>query len=408
MVPSSYDITVSNDKTCSTDHLLQYEYSYNNESAMNKAWENFWTNNGALLISTSWVIKYVDYINPTYLYNNMTRDEKSQDADEVATENSEYMRSKTNENCKLERSNFLDKCSSSELKSAPTSSLNTNFSYEDMTRQEADDKEADENKKKIVDLKTLSEDNNDWNPLSPFSTEESYEQQSNAEDEKLLRCDSTNNSTAKTNAISDSMTNVTKMSLTSSNCDSNSVHSSNPINSVTSSTKSNITDESLNQQKWNELWIEHLRVEYQKQYKLFVIKYKKEHDMKYDESYSNLNESGEDSIVIRQDEVTLHSLDDANNEKLSEPDSLQTDIPKMRRSKSAEFEQSYANENANTAKKTTKSNTLEKQRLIIDSVGMLLKNLRTTEQEPEIEQCPEASTQSIECKKIKYVILSVI
>jgi len=135
------------------------------------------------------------------------------------------------------------------LKSAPTSSLNTNFSFEDTIRQEVDDKEADENRKKIVNLEILSEDNNGWNPLNPYKSiypEKNYEQQSNAEDERLLtRCDST----TKTNAISDSMTNVTKMILTSSSSsDSNFVHSSNPINSVTSSIESSITSSSSDQE----------------------------------------------------------------------------------------------------------------------------------------------------------------
>ncbi|KAH0944348.1 hypothetical protein HN011_008127, partial [Eciton burchellii] len=53
--------------------------------------------------------------------------------------------------------------------------------------------------------------------------------------------------------------------------------------------------------------------------------------MEYDESYSSLNASRDDSVVIRQDEVTLQPLDDdANSEELSEPDSLETDVSKMR------------------------------------------------------------------------------
>jgi len=51
---------------------------------------------------------------------------------------------------------------------------------------------------------------------------------------------------------------------------------------------------------------------------LFIINYKKK-QYTNDESYSSLNESGEDSVVIRQDEVTFHSLDDnANSEELLE------------------------------------------------------------------------------------------
>jgi len=446
MGPSSYDITVSNKRTCSADIISQYEYdgydnSYSiyecNKSAVDIAWEKFWAKNGEQLIWASWIQKYADYINPDYFQNttHAARDEKSRDADinEVATEkyfeqNTHFL-SETYENCKFVHSNFaglLDKCNSSELKSAPTSSLNTNFSFEDTITQVVDDKEADENRKKIVNLKIVSEDNNGWNSLNPYSTEENYEQ-SNAEDERLLtRCNSTNNSTAKTNAISDSMTNVTKMTLTSSSSsDSNSVHSSNPINSVTSSIESSITSSSSDQENgfstedsdkyWQLLWRENFQMEYQKQYELFVTNYKKEHNMEYDESYSSLNESGEDSVVIRQDEVTLHPLDDdANSEELSEPDSLETDVSKMRQSKNAEFVQICANENT---KKTntcySKSNKSRTQRLIMDSVGMLIKNLQiTTEEEPEIEQCPDTSTHStikcMEYEKARYMTLSIM
>jgi hypothetical protein len=87
---------------------------------------------------------------------------------------------------------------------------------------------------------------------------------------------------------------------------------------------------------------ENFQIEYQKHYELFVTShsYKKEHNMEYDESYSSLNASREDSVVIRQDEVTLQPLDDdANSEELSEPDSLETDVSKMRQSKNAEFVQ---------------------------------------------------------------------
>jgi trimethylguanosine synthase len=100
MRPSSYDITVSNKRTCSAFLISQYEYdgydnSYPiyecNKSAVERiAWEKFWAKNGEQLIWASWTQKYADYINPDYFQNNThaARDEKSQDADinEVATE----------------------------------------------------------------------------------------------------------------------------------------------------------------------------------------------------------------------------------------------------------------------------------------------------------------------------------
>jgi len=449
MVPSSYDMAVSNKRTCSTDLISQYEYdSYDNsysiyesnKSAVDIAWEKFWAKNGEQLIWASWIQKYADYINPDYFQNNThaARDEKSQDRDinEVATEkyfeqNTHFL-SETYENVHSNFAGLFDKCNdSNELKSAPTSSLNTNFSFEDTTRQEVYDKETDkdddkdngkdENRKKIVNLK-ISEDNNGWNSSSPFSIEENYERQSNAEDERLLtRCDVTNNSTTKTNAISDSMTNVTKMTLTnSSSNDSNSVHLSNPMNSITSSIESSITSSNSDQENgfptedsdkyWQLLWRENFQIEYQKHYELFVTSYKKEHNIEYDESYSSLNESGEDSVIIKQNEVTLHPLDDDVNNELSESDSLQTDVSKTW-SKNAEFVQISANKNTKKINICNlKSNKLRTQRLIIDSVGTLITNLQiTTNEESKIESCQDTSIYSkyIEYKNVRYVTLSI-
>ncbi|XP_011334640.1 trimethylguanosine synthase isoform X1 [Ooceraea biroi] len=398
-----------------------YNYPYSvyyesNKSAMDIAWEKFWAKNGEKLIWASWIEKYADYINPDYFQNDArtAKDEKSQDAEinEVATEkyferNTRFA-SETCENlrCELVHSNFagfFDQSNSmandGELKPAPISSLNTNFSFEDTNRQEINDKEADENRKKIVNLEISPEDGNGWNPLSPFSTEENYEQPSNAEDERLLtRCDSINGSVAKTNATSDSMTNVTKMTLTSSSCDSNSVHSSNLMTSVTSSIESSITSSSSDQENeflmedndkyWQHLWRENFQMQYQKHYELFVANYKRENNMDYEHSYLSLNESetGEDSVLTEQDKIApLH--DDVNSEELSEPDSLGIDVPKMRRNKSVEPAPSG---NKNTKKNNTcysKSNKSRVQRLIVDSVGMLIKNLQITEKTDDTEQC---------------------
>jgi len=55
--------------------------------------------------------------------------------------------------------------------------LNTNFLYEDTIKQEVDDKEANKNRKKIVNF-TGDTGNNSWNSLSPFNTKKNYEQQS--------------------------------------------------------------------------------------------------------------------------------------------------------------------------------------------------------------------------------------
>jgi len=245
--------------------------------------------------------------------------------------------SQAHKNCELVRSNFAGifnkSCSSdSELKPAVTSS--NNFSFEQVSRQEINDKDAGENRRKILNFEMSLGDGDGWNPLSPLSIEENYNHHSNAEDERLLmRCDSVNGSITKTNATSDSMTNVTKMTLTSSSCDSNSVHSSSLVTSVTSSIESSMTSTSSDQENefsmedndkyWQQLWKENFETQYQRQYELFIANYKKEYNidqlhfnMLNESCDDSLNEPYGDSIIFRQDEeVMLQSQEDRNSEE---------------------------------------------------------------------------------------------
>ncbi|XP_018397427.1 PREDICTED: uncharacterized protein LOC108775532 isoform X2 [Cyphomyrmex costatus] len=413
--------TILNTKGHDKDLIIQYDYnSYaypysadygSNKNAVDVAWEKFWAKQGEQLIWASWIEKYADYINPEYFQNNActTEDEKLQDAEinEVAIERyfeqNTCFPSQAHKNCELVRSNFAgifnkSYSSDSELKPAAVSSSNTSFSFEQVSRQEVHDKDADENRKKILNFEMSPEDGDGWNPLSPLSIEENYNHHSNAEDERLLmRCDSVNGSITKTNATSDSMTNVTKMTLTSSSCDSNSVHSSSLLTSVTSSIESSMTSSSSDQENefsvedndkyWQHLWKENFETQYQKQYELFTINYKKQHNIDYNQLDFNtskpchlLNESYNNSNILQQEEVALQ---DRNNEDL-----LGIYTCEDKKHESMDTVQTYLftpnkvnAENKNLRKgsalnsKSKSSEKLKTQRLIMDSVGVLMKNL---------------------------------
>ncbi|XP_018354008.1 PREDICTED: uncharacterized protein LOC108755478 isoform X2 [Trachymyrmex septentrionalis] len=416
--------TVLNTKGHNKDLITQYDcnsYAYlysadygSNKNAMDVAWDKFWGKHGEQLIWASWIGKYADYINPEYFQNNActTEDEKSQDAEinEVAIERyyeqNTCFPSQAHKNCELVRSNFAglfnkSYSSDSELKPTAISSSNTSFSFEQVSRQEVHDKDADENRKKILNFEISPEDGDGWNPLSPLSIEENYNHHSNAEDERLLmRCDSVNGSITKTNATSDSMTNVTKMTLTSSSCDSNSVHSSSLVTSVTSSIESSMTSSSDqenefsvedNDKYWQHLWKENFETQYQKQYELFITNYKKEHNIDYNqldfntlnESCNNsLNEQCDNSIFERQDVVALQCQDRHSgeihthvSEKNENVDSVQNYLLT-----SNKVSENIGNKNSrkgsvsvNSKSKSTEKH--RKQRLIMDSVGVLMKNL---------------------------------
>ncbi|KAG7200350.1 hypothetical protein KM043_017807 [Ampulex compressa] len=361
-----------------------FGYGTNTKSAMDLAWEKYWSTNGEQLIWSSWIEKYADYINPNYLQDNtcIGGDEKlpvegKEVAIEKFSEQNTCFPNQAHKNCELGRSNFegifsKNSISDNGLKQKDRS-YNVNFSFEDASKQGFNDKDAEDNRKKLTQFETSPEVGEGWNPLSPFSAEESYNQHSNAEDERLLtRCDSINDSIAKTNATSDSMTNVTKMTLTSSSCDSNSIHLSSLISSITSSIESNITSSSSEQENeympedndkyWQHLWKENFQVEYQKHYEIFTIKYKKEQpDIKYDNYSSQIQNKNNKLIDSDESEDQSFILKEINIPAGNTPENNSM-------SKSAPY---------------TKREKARKKKLIIESVGVLMQNLSMNADESE-------------------------
>ncbi|CAK9816789.1 Trimethylguanosine synthase [Anthophora plagiata] len=389
------NVSLSDRQTRNKDVTFTYKRNHNSrgypyysmysktKSPVDIAWEKYWSQNGEHVIWTSWIAKYADYINPEYLQQNvhLMGDEiiNMRETVEKFSEQNTCFPSQAHRNCELDRSNFegifnkSNNTGDNEINVKDTCSIN--FSFDDIIKQEINDKDAEENRKKLINFEVSPETGDGWNPLSPFSMEESYNQQSNAEDERLLtRCDSINESIAKTNATSDSMTNVTKMTLTSSSCDSISTHSSSLISSVTSSIESNITNSSDqdneytsedNDKYWQHLWKENFQIEYQKHYELFVGIYKREQYEISNQCYSQENndaemkEAGSDESIDQ--DFTQRETDMSNKFNISE-------------TKSAS--------NKNFAFKFKKEKT-RKKRLIMDSVGMLIQNLTMKSEENE-------------------------
>ncbi|XP_020279768.1 trimethylguanosine synthase isoform X2 [Pseudomyrmex gracilis] len=411
MVQSLSDsTTISNKETHEKDltSYMQFEsdsYTYpysafcgSNKSEMDTEWGKFWGKNGEQIIWKSWLEKYTDYI-PDYFQNNSIEDKKSQDMeiDEVEVvenyfEQNTCFPNQTHKNC--DNSNFagtfIQNNLNDELKPAAISSSNS-FLFEQMSRQESSDKDAEENRKKIINFEILQENGDGWNPLSPLSIEETYNQQSNAEDERLLtRCDSINGSIAKTNATSDSMTNVTKMTLTSSSCDSNSVHSFSLITSVTSSIESSITSSSSDQENeftmedsekcWQYLWKENFHTQYQKHYEIFIANYQREHNI----DGINCIDYPDNSIELPMSFDSFDETQENENETYLEPnkiclqvsDKYETDIWKDDKDIDLIKQDDKSTVSIKKGKKNSKSKEEKKaEKRILTSVGTLLKNL---------------------------------
>lgn len=395
------DVTLRHNCDHSSSDYPYYSMYCKTKSIMDISWERYWSENGERIIWTSWIRKYADYINPEYLQQNahLIEDEKSEMKETVEkfSEQNTCFPSQAHRNCELDRSNFegifskSNNASDNEIKAKDTCSIN--FSFGDVSKQEISYKDAEDNRKKFTNFEVSPETGDGWNPLSPFSMEESYNQQSNGEDERLLiRCDSINESIAKTNATSDSMTNVTKMTLTSSSCDSISTNSSSLISSVTSSIESNITNTSSDRDNdqeytpedtdkyWQHLWKENFQIEYQDHYKLFIEKYKREQS-----EIINQNCSQEHNDIDMQEEGSDESIDQDFTQR-------ETDMcNKMNTSES----KNISNKNFSYSKK----DKTKKKRLIMESVGMLIQNLTMNSEDNETVADKDEKANEMECSK---------
>lgn len=337
------------------------------KSKMDLAWERYWSKCGECIIWASWFEKYANYINPEYLTDNSLKtdntNERDQQLAEKFLEQNTCFPSEAHRNCVIGRSNFegifgkTTELNVTELRKHETS-RGMNFSFDNTNKQDVIEKEAEDNRKRIGN-QLSPEIGEGWNPLSPFSVEESSYLASNAEDEKLItKCDSINGSITRTNATSDSMTNVTKMTLTSSSCDSASTQSSSLVSSTMSSNESNVTSSSSdvgndytvedNDKYWQELWKENFQEQYKKHYEEFMLKGKE--SMKC----SDVDNLCEDKICI---------------------------MPKNNKSPSHNIIESISQEVI-----VEKVNT-SKKRMIMDSVGMLMQNLTMSCESNSSENC---------------------
>ena len=182
-----------------------------NDDSHQSGWEKYWSKNGERLIWQSWIEKYIDYINPEYLSKEgIPTFEGDQSSAEMRNESISAFSFEPKE---FELANTrIHRQSSTEIVISPPARLSTD------------------------DLM-----GNGWNPLSPASTTEvSTRHQSNVnENDNLLspRCESVNSSIPLTiGETTDSMTNVTRMTMSSFDfCSSRVTSDSTPTSTPTDS-----------------------------------------------------------------------------------------------------------------------------------------------------------------------------
>lgn len=241
---------------------------------INKHWEKFWSTNGERLIWSSWIEKYSDYINPDY--------RKVSNAEEETPRN-------------IEKKNFsFDRLAIDAIDELLCAGSSTTA----MTQPSNNETEIVVSScSPAANSTEMAEDG--WNPLSPASVDETWHthRMPVAQDiENLLspRCESVTSSIPLTIGTTDSMTNVTHMTLSSYDfggssrvtSDSSELTPSSPdIGSSSLSSSSQLyrelgddvkltllgEDDAMDSdQHWHILWQKHFQEQYAKQYNQFV------------------------------------------------------------------------------------------------------------------------------------------
>lgn len=207
-------------------------------------WMKFWSLNGEKLIWESWLNKYSAYINPEYL-------------------------SYTSPNNVNDSSNSVE----NDIKPETTTITGDKFSFNEKDLRSFNvELKSDDLRNRLrrelsgSDEKLFTEVSEGWNPLSPLSID------CETEAERLLssRCGSHASSSVRT---VDSMTNVTRMTVSSLDFSASSSDSFSSVSSVQSSLSSEESEEDYHQ--WNILWKKHYEEEYLAQYNKFVATFGK-------------------------------------------------------------------------------------------------------------------------------------
>lgn len=207
---------IEEDETIEDERQHEYQHERNNslpelfnDDAHQSGWEKYWAKNGERLIWQSWIEKYIDYINPEYLGK-----------DGIPS--------------------FGGEPSSAEIHNDGSFSA---FSFEPHEFESSAQHRQTSTEIVISPPAHLSTDDlmgHGWNPLSPASVDASTRNQTHHnENDNLLspRCESTTSSIPLTiGETTDSMTNVTRMTMSSFDfCSSRVTSESTPTSTPTDS-----------------------------------------------------------------------------------------------------------------------------------------------------------------------------
>lgn len=230
------------------------------ESSRDLDWEKYWAANGERLIWESWITKYGDYINPSYIQNSNEpgQGEETSFCIQPSEDNGSVK--------KISFSGLLEdmNCLNEDLVSENTNNFNH---FDDIQRSKTcviyhdDSCDGELFHRRLSDI---SEGGKSGSGRSEIS--------SNCEEEERFRLSGASRCSGNSmplTSTTDSMTNVTRMTISSSDSSYGADDSSARSLSLLSSTDS----ASSTDQQWQQLWTEHFNEQYYTHYQAFIEKY---------------------------------------------------------------------------------------------------------------------------------------
>lgn len=231
------------------------------ESSRDLDWEKYWAANGERLIWESWISKYGDYINPSYIqnYNEPGQGEETSFCIQSSEDNGSVK--------KISFSGLLEDLNCLNKDLIPENTNNFNH-FSDMQQSKACVVNNDESCDGELFHRRLSDISEGGKSGSGRS-----EMSSNCDDEERFRLSGASRCSGNSiplTSTTDSMTNVTRMTISSSDSSYGADDSSARSLSLLSSTDS----ASSTDQQWQQLWTEHFNEQYYTHYQAFIEEYK--------------------------------------------------------------------------------------------------------------------------------------
>ncbi|XP_054288289.1 trimethylguanosine synthase-like isoform X2 [Macrosteles quadrilineatus] len=324
------------------------------ESSRDPDWDRYWTLHGERLIWESWISKYGSFIDPSYLQQN-TVDTTQSPAEGDETSFCVQCEKTCDPNRKTSFSGLLPNVKTAKFSAEYQSSI--------------DGEKVDEAPLILVDivkteddflLRRLSDISETAKSLSGKSEDSNLDDTDRLRLSVVSRC---SGSSAPLSATTDSMTNVTRITLSSSDSSYGLDDSSGKSSSLLSSSDSN---NSVDQQ-WQHLWAEHFNQQYYYHYNKFTQRYKKKD---CEEAKTDSGFIVEDSRVSQQthhqesidDVVSIETQDSVSEGEHSKP-------PSVSSKSSSKSDQS-------------KRNKEKRSRLLPVPVGYILQQLKAMSVEP--------------------------